>query len=138
MVGFDLLLPRGSVWLRGAIPQQGVVEGGTTRSERTRHQRSVPPMRDVRTLRLALGAILFGSNARPSRYPYHLRLSAAWLEACKIPAHGTENDDHSPPRSVTHHSLDVSVGHDNLLHGDKYKWESPGQCYQPDEQDCAV
>ena len=40
----------------------------------------------------------------------------------KIPASGTENDDHNPPRIAPRHLFDVSVGHDNLLHGDKYKW----------------
>lgn len=40
----------------------------------------------------------------------------------KIPSPGTENDDHNPPRIAPRHLLDVSVGHDNLLHGDKYKW----------------
>jgi hypothetical protein len=39
-----------------------------------------------------------------------------------IPAPGKENDDHDPPR-IQHRSLfDLSVGHDNIFHGDKYKW----------------
>ncbi|HTW56783.1 MAG TPA: TonB-dependent receptor [Terriglobales bacterium] len=38
-----------------------------------------------------------------------------------IPAPGNENDDHDPPR-IQHRSLfDMSVGHDNLFRGDKYK-----------------
>jgi len=38
-----------------------------------------------------------------------------------IPPPGEENDDHHPPR-IQHRSLfDMSVGHDNLFHGDKYK-----------------
>jgi Carboxypeptidase regulatory-like domain len=40
----------------------------------------------------------------------------------KIPAPGTENDDHNPPRIAPRHLFDVSVGQDNLFHGDKYKW----------------
>jgi hypothetical protein len=40
----------------------------------------------------------------------------------KIPAPGTENDDHNPPRTAPRNLFDVSVGHDNLFHGDKYKW----------------
>ena len=40
-----------------------------------------------------------------------------------IPPPGTENDDHHPPR-IQHRSLfDLSVGHDNIFHGDKYKVE---------------
>jgi len=41
-----------------------------------------------------------------------------------IPAPGAENDDHDPPR-ITHRNLfDLSVGHDNLFHSDKYKWSA--------------
>ncbi|MFZ0143867.1 MAG: hypothetical protein WAL08_05885, partial [Candidatus Sulfotelmatobacter sp.] len=38
-----------------------------------------------------------------------------------IPAPGKENDDHDPQR-IQHRSLfDLSVGHDNIFRGDKYK-----------------
>jgi hypothetical protein len=39
----------------------------------------------------------------------------------KIPAAGTENDDHNPPRIAPRNLFDVAVGHDNLFNGDKYK-----------------
>jgi hypothetical protein len=39
-----------------------------------------------------------------------------------IPAPGTENDDHNPPRIAPRHLFDLAVGHDNLFHGEKYKW----------------
>jgi hypothetical protein len=39
----------------------------------------------------------------------------------KIPAAGTENDDKNPPRIAPRHVFDFAIGHDNLLHGDKYK-----------------
>ena len=39
----------------------------------------------------------------------------------QIPAAGTENDDRNPPRIAPRHLFDVSVGHDNLFHGDRYK-----------------
>jgi hypothetical protein len=39
-----------------------------------------------------------------------------------IPAPGTENDDKNPPRIAPRHLFDLSIGHDNLFHGDKYKW----------------
>jgi hypothetical protein len=39
-----------------------------------------------------------------------------------IPAPGTENDDHNPPRISPRSLFDLSVGDDNLFHGDKYKW----------------
>ena len=41
-----------------------------------------------------------------------------------IPAPGTENDDRNPPRIAPRHLFDVSVGDDNLFHGDRYKWSA--------------
>jgi len=40
----------------------------------------------------------------------------------KIPAAGTENDDHNPPRIALRNLFDLSLGQDNLFKGDKYKW----------------
>lgn len=40
----------------------------------------------------------------------------------KIPAPGTENDDHNPPRVAPRHLFDVSVGDDNIFNKDRYKW----------------
>jgi hypothetical protein len=40
----------------------------------------------------------------------------------KIPAPGTENDDHNPPRIAPRHLFDIAIGDDNIFHGDKYKW----------------
>jgi Carboxypeptidase regulatory-like domain/TonB-dependent Receptor Plug Domain len=39
-----------------------------------------------------------------------------------IPTPGTENADRNPPRIGQRNLFDVSVGHDNIFHGDKYKW----------------
>ena len=38
-----------------------------------------------------------------------------------VPAPNKENDDHNPQRVSPRSLFDVSVGHDNLFHGDKYK-----------------
>jgi hypothetical protein len=40
----------------------------------------------------------------------------------KIPAPGTENDDHNPPRIAPRSLFDIAVGDDNLLKGERYKW----------------
>jgi len=42
----------------------------------------------------------------------------------QIPAPGTENDDHNPPRIAPRSLFDVALGHDNIFHGDKYKWSA--------------
>ena len=38
-----------------------------------------------------------------------------------VPKPNTENDDHNPPRIAARSLFDVSVGHDNIFRGDKYK-----------------
>jgi hypothetical protein len=43
-----------------------------------------------------------------------------------IPTPGTENDDHNPPRIASRSLFDLAVGHDNLFHGDRYKWSLQG------------
>jgi hypothetical protein len=39
-----------------------------------------------------------------------------------IPAPGTENNDHNPQRIAPRNLFDAGVGHDNIFHGDRYKW----------------
>jgi hypothetical protein len=39
----------------------------------------------------------------------------------QVPAPGAEDDDHNPPRVAARHLFDLAVGHDNLLHGDRFK-----------------
>ena len=42
----------------------------------------------------------------------------------QIPAAGTENDDHNPPRIASRNLFDLALGDDNIFHGDKYKWSA--------------
>jgi len=39
-----------------------------------------------------------------------------------VPAPNAENDDHNPQRIQSRSLFDLSVGDDNLFHGEKYKW----------------
>jgi hypothetical protein len=41
-----------------------------------------------------------------------------------IPAAGTENNDHNPPRISPRNLFDVGVGDDNLFHGEKKRWSA--------------
>jgi hypothetical protein len=41
-----------------------------------------------------------------------------------IPAPGTENNDHNPPRIAPRNLFDVGVGDDNLFHGETKKWSA--------------
>jgi hypothetical protein len=40
----------------------------------------------------------------------------------KIPAPGTEDDDHNPPRIAPRNLFDLSLGDDNLFRKDRYRW----------------
>jgi hypothetical protein len=42
----------------------------------------------------------------------------------QIPAPGTENDDHNPPRVASRNLFDIAIGQGNLFHGDKKKWSA--------------
>lgn len=42
----------------------------------------------------------------------------------KIPAPGTENDDHNPPRTAPRNVFDLALGDDDLFHNEKYKWSA--------------
>ncbi len=42
----------------------------------------------------------------------------------QIPAPGTADDDHNPPRVAPRSLFDLAVGHDNIFHGDRYKWSA--------------
>jgi len=56
----------------------------------------------------------FGANLCPA--------SSYGSKYITVPAPGTENDDHNPPRIAPRNLFDVSVGEDNLFRGDRYKW----------------
>ena len=47
--------------------------------------------------------------------------SAYGSKYLSIPAPGTENNDHHPPRMDPRNLFDAAIGHDNIFHGDKYK-----------------
>ena len=41
-----------------------------------------------------------------------------------IPAAGTEDDDHNPPRIAPRNLFDMAVGYDNIFHTDKHQWSA--------------
>jgi len=56
----------------------------------------------------------FGANLCPA--------SSYGSKYVTVPAPGTEDNDHNPPRIAPRNLFDVSVGEDDLFHGDRYKW----------------
>jgi hypothetical protein len=64
-----------------------------------------------------------GVGATPTRpLPLFCPASEFASTLVKIPAAGTENDDHNPQRIQPRNLFDLAVGQDNLFHGDRYKW----------------
>ena len=51
-----------------------------------------------------------------------------------IPAPNQGDNDHNPPRVSPRSLFDVSLGEDNLFHGDKYKWGASNHGDQRDQQ----
>jgi Carboxypeptidase regulatory-like domain len=41
-----------------------------------------------------------------------------------VPAPNTENDDHNPQRIKPRNLFDLSIGHDNMFRGDRFKWSA--------------
>jgi hypothetical protein len=42
----------------------------------------------------------------------------------RVPAPGTENDDHNPPRIQSRNLFDLAFGLDNIFKGDRYQWSA--------------
>jgi hypothetical protein len=66
-----------------------------------------------------------GARATPTTaLPSACLASQFGTSLIQVPAIGAENDDHNPPRIAPRSLFDVSLGHDNLFRGDKYKWSA--------------
>jgi hypothetical protein len=64
-----------------------------------------------------------GAHATPTTpLPSPCLASQFGSNLIKVSAINAENDDHNPPRIASRNLLDLSVGHDNLFKGDRYKW----------------
>jgi hypothetical protein len=63
-----------------------------------------------------------GIRATPTTpLPYNCPASEFSSSLIKVPAPNSENDDHNPPRIAHRNLFDLSVGNDNLFHGDRLK-----------------
>ena len=67
---------------------------------------------------------LFCGNIRASLttpLPFVCPASQFGSTLIRVPAPGTQNNDKNPARIAPRSLFDVSIGHDNLFHGDRYK-----------------
>ncbi len=63
-----------------------------------------------------------GVRATPTApLPFNCAASAFGSALIQVPALNAENDDHKPPRITSRNLFDMSLGHDNLFHAEKYK-----------------
>jgi len=68
---------------------------------------------------------VFATPTTPISSPSGPNLCPASMYGSKyvsVPAPGTQNDDHNPPRIAQRNLFDASIGEDDLFHGDRYKW----------------
>jgi hypothetical protein len=71
------------------------------------------------------GFICNGVRATPTApLPYNCAASTFTSPLVKVPGINAENDDKNPPRIAPRSLFDLSLGHDNIFHGDKYKWSA--------------
>ena len=66
-----------------------------------------------------------GVHATPTTpLPFVCPASQFGSALTKLPAPGTENDDHNPPRIAARNLFDFALGQDNLFKGDRYRWSA--------------
>ena len=64
-----------------------------------------------------------GARATPTvPLPFTCLASQFGSSLISVPAPGTENDDHKPPRIAPRNLFDIAVGDDNLFKGERYRW----------------
>ena len=81
---------------------------------------TVPASRAARAARFACA----GVRATPNRpIPNGICPVAQFTSSLiSLPAINAQNDDHNPARIAPRNLFDLSIGEDNLFHGDRYRW----------------
>ena len=69
------------------------------------------------------GLTCSGVHATPTiPLPFTCLASQFGSTLVQVPAPGKQNDDRNPARIQMRSLFDLSLGDDNLFHGDKHKW----------------
>jgi hypothetical protein len=56
--------------------------------------------------------------------PFNCPASQFGSNLIRVPGMNAENDDKNPPRIASRNLFDLSIGHDNLFHTERYKWSA--------------
>ncbi len=66
-----------------------------------------------------------GVNATPTvALPFTCLASQFGSTLTQVPAPGTQNDDHNPPRIASRSLFDLAIGDDNIFKTDKHNWSA--------------
>jgi len=123
-VGFNWRYDSGLV--AGSVPCYGVGPGNTCPESTTLNgQPAIDLSGFTADQEFQAGLYCGNVHASPTQpLPSACLASQFGSTLVQVPAPGTENDDHNPPRIAPRSLFDIAIGHDNLFHGDKYKWSA--------------
>ena len=128
-VGWDWRFDSGMV--AGATPCYGVIDGNNCPQSTGTSAAPAILMQDAlgnplsADLEFEAGFACNGVHATPTlALPSSCLASQFTSNLIKIPAANAENDDKNPPRIAQRNVFDLSLGQDNLFHGDRFKWSA--------------
>jgi Carboxypeptidase regulatory-like domain len=115
----------------GAVPCYGISDANDCPQSSTLNGQPAITMTDPGGIPLTAdqefqaGFTCNGMHATPTvALPFTCLASQFGSTLTKIPAPGTENDDHNPPRIAPRNLFDLAIGDDNLFKTDRYKWSA--------------
>ncbi len=127
--GFNWRFDSGLV--AGAVPCYGISDFNTCPQSTMLNGQPAINMTDATGIPLTAdqefqaGFTCNGVHATPTvPLPFTCLASQFGSTLTRVPAPGTENDDHNPPRIAHRNLFDLAIGDDNLFKTDKYKWSA--------------
>ena len=127
--GFNWRFDSGLV--AGAVPCYGIVRANDCPQSTTLNGLPAITMTDPGGIPLTAdqefqaGFTCNGVHATPTvPLPFTCLASQFAGTLTRVPAPGTENDDHNPPRIAHRNLFDLAIGDDNLFKTDRYKWSA--------------
>jgi hypothetical protein len=128
-LGFNWRYDSGLV--AGAVPCYGIYDFNTCPQSTTLNGLPAIEMTDAVGIPLTAdqqfqaGLTCTGVHATPTiPLPFVCLASQFSSTLTRVPAPGTENDDHNPPRIQSRNLFDLAFGLDNIFKGDRYQWSA--------------
>ena len=128
-IGFNWRYDSGLV--AGAVPCYGIFDYNTCPQSTTLNGLPAVQMTDTVGIpftanqEFQAGLTCNGAHATPTvPLPFVCLASQFSSTLTRVPAPGTQNDDHNPARIQPRHLFDLAFGFDNLFRGDRYQWSA--------------